>query len=73
MDCSFTPQGDAFVYPYLGGQEELREPWDEGSQTDFGDQTLLGATYCNGSDVSVAFAKAMELGAMIEERPEVSW
>jgi len=28
MDCSFTPQGGA--YPYLGGQEKLTEPWDEG-------------------------------------------
>jgi len=32
MDCNFKPQGTA--YPCLGGQEELTEPWDEGSQAD---------------------------------------
>ena len=37
----------------------------------FSDKTLVGASYGNGSEVSVAFAKSMELGA-IEERPEVS-
>jgi len=37
VDCSFTPQGGA--YPYLGGQKELTEPWDEGSQADFSDKT----------------------------------
>jgi len=37
----------------------------------FSDKTLVGASYGNGSEVSVAFAKPMELGA-IEERPEVS-
>ena len=70
VNCSFTPQGD--TYPNLGGQEELTEPWDEGSQADFGDQTSIGASYNNGSEVSVAFAKPMELGA-IDERPVVSW
>ena len=50
LDCSITLQGRA--YPYLGGQEELTEPWDEGSQADFGDQTSIGASYSNGSEVS---------------------
>ena len=68
MDCSFTPQGGA--YPYLGGQEEFMEPWNEGSQADFSDKSSVGASYGNGSEVSIAFAKPMELGA-IEERPEV--
>ena len=70
VDCSFTPQGGA--YPYLGGQEEVTEPWNEGSQADFSDKMSVGASYSNGSVVSVAFAKPMELGT-IEERPEVSW
>ena len=70
MDCSFTPQGGA--YPYLGGQEELTEPWDERSQADFGDQTSIDTSYSNVSEVSVVFAKPTELAAM-EERPEVSW
>jgi len=69
VDCSFTPQGAA--YPYLGGQEEVTEPWNEGSQADFSDKTSVGASHSNGSEVSLAFAKLMELGA-IEERPEVS-
>jgi len=70
VDCSLTPQGGA--YPYLRGQEEVTEPWNEGSQADFSDKTSVGASYGNGSEVSVAFAKPMELGTM-EERPEVSW
>ena len=70
VDCSFTPQGSA--YPYFVGQEDLTEPWDEGSQPDFSDKTSVGASYSNGSEVSIAFAKPVELGA-IEERPEVSW
>ena len=68
VDCSFTPQGGA--YPYLGGQEEFTEPWKKGSQADCSNKTSVGASYGNGSEVSVAFAKPMELGA-IEERPEV--
>jgi len=56
----------------LGGQEELTKPWDEGSQADFGDQRSIGTSYSNGSEVSIAFAKPMELRD-IEERPEVSW
>jgi len=32
VDCSCTPQGG--VYPYLGGQKEVTEPWNEGSQAD---------------------------------------
>jgi len=55
----------------LGGQEEFAEPWDEGSQADFSDKTSISASYGNGSEVSVAFAKPVELGA-IEKRPEVS-
>jgi len=70
VDCSFTPQGGA--YPYLGGQEELTEPWDEGSQADFSHKTTVGASYSNGSEVSVAFAKPMKFGAT-QERPEFSW
>ena len=70
VDCSFTPQGGA--YPYLGGQEEVTEPWNEGSQADFSDKMSVGASYSNGSVVSVALAKPMELGT-IEKRPEVSW
>jgi len=69
MDCTFTPQGGA--YPYLGWQE-VTEPWNEGSQADFSDKTSVGASYTNGSEVSVALAKPMQLGT-IEERPEVSW
>ena len=69
VKCSFTPQGGA--YPYLGGQEEFSEPWNEGSQADFNNKTSVGASYGNGSEVSVALAKPVELGA-IEERPEVS-
>jgi len=69
VDCSFTPQGGA--YPYLGGQEEFTEPWNEGSQADFSDKTSVGASYGNGSEVSVAFAKSVDLGA-IEKKPEVS-
>jgi len=37
VDCSFTSQGNA--YPYLGGQEEVMDPWNEGSQADFSDKT----------------------------------
>ena len=48
------------------------KPWIEGSQADVSDKTSVGASYSNGSVVSVAFAKPMELGA-IEKRPEVSW
>ena len=70
VDCSFTPQEGA--YPYLGGKEEVTEPWIEGSQADFSDKTSVGASYSNGSEVSVVSAKPMELGT-IEERPEVSW
>jgi len=47
MDCGFTCQRDA--YPNLRGQEELAEPWDEGSQTDFGGQTSVVASYSVGS------------------------
>jgi len=67
VDCSFTPQGGA--YPYLGGQEGFTEPWNEVSQVDFSDKTPVGASYSNGSEVSVVFAKPFQLGA-IEERPE---
>jgi len=42
VDCSFTSQGGA--YPYLGGQEEVTEPWNEGSQVDFSDKTSVGAS-----------------------------
>ena len=69
VDCSFTPQGGD--YPYLGGQEEFTEPWNEGSQADFSNKMSVGASYSNGSEVSIAFVKPMELGA-IEIRPEVS-
>jgi len=64
-----TPRG---CLPYLGGQEEFTEPWNEVSQADFSDKTSVGASYSNGSEVSVAFAKPMELGA-IKKRPEVRW
>jgi len=37
VDHSFTSQGGA--YPYLGGQEEFMEPWNEGSQADFSDKS----------------------------------
>jgi len=70
VDCSFTSQGGA--YPYLGGQEEVTEPWNERSQADFSNKMSVGASYSNGYTVSVAFAKPMELGT-IEEKPEVSW
>jgi len=56
----------------LGGQDELTEPWGEGSRADFSDKMSVGASYSNGSEVSVTFAKPMELGT-IEESPEVSW
>jgi len=69
VDCSFTLQGGAYLY--LGRREEFMEPWDEGSQTDFSNKTVVGASYGNGPEVSVAFAKPVELGA-IEKRPEVS-
>jgi len=69
VDCSFTLQGGA--YPYLGGQEEFMQPWNKGSQADFNNKMSVGASYGNGSKVSVAFAKPMELG-VIDERSEVS-
>jgi len=69
VDCSFTSQGGA--YPYLRGLEEFTEPWDEGSQADFSDKTSVSASYGKGSEVSVAFVKPVELGA-IEKKPEVS-
>ena len=68
VDCSFTLQGGA--YPYLGGQEFM-ESWNKGSQADFSNKMLVSASYGNGSEVSVAFAKPIELG-VIEERSEVS-
>jgi len=42
VDGSCTLQGGD--YPYLGGQEELTEPWDEGFQVDFSDMTSVGAS-----------------------------
>ena len=41
VNRSFTPQGGDY---YLGGQEELTEPWDEGYQVDFSDMTSVGAS-----------------------------